>query len=1815
MSAISEIPLIVPEHLSQSKRFVITNELTIESSLKKKNTKKEYDDDHLRLDYWDGPEEEWERQMQGSVATLTHIHGPNTTILRSVALPEEPRVLSLVRMDPYGDIKEGVTSVELDLSHVSLDQFGMLTKTMLFHGLFYEEEEDEEVEEEDWMMQDTIHYVYHMVLVDARANVLRLQLDTKTLDPIHSKVHHVSTYNVLSSYTNRYNRNNRKIQLSSEQIAALDPHRIIFAMSPDILCLHMTSNHSTKIVPWTKESCIDNRRPSLGGILKTAGGMLLGKTAEDIQEEEDFIPEGNGGSGYRPNGPMQGNVMPSTASLFVMDITRSLHDQKEEEKENDVYVEGNDSSMCGKVLCSLHSDGSVWLWVSMSKSAYPKQVNVMIGANGMYSQNVLPSPHLWSSASDSLDLCGCAQVESDGRIRVALGIGITLTPNMSTMVHRTSSPCHIFTLEGYLTDSGKILPESVEFLERILPKETCSIKGLATQFSKESSSWTLKTLLSTNLSDETSQSVTSRSLYSHFTDLPMTSTSLSVYSQKSTMPTVLEQTDTLDVTIKEKYDAFTAQCKMFLEKEAHSDDDLSLVLHRFDTLIMKSIFRSSQPQSVGLTHPSEGTIRRALRQVISPICFTSLSNESAKASIEIETLSLMKSWVQHDDSNYSSKRRRISSDALVSTQETGSSVYQNFNDANKVSYDYDNERASTPDMDSDDGNLDSSPITYEKVLLDHYNRWDRLIYALHHEEYKLLLPLQFICLPRSNECFIVRAAVSSILPTIESTGEPSLECEFMKCFHKLEATSQNSALILDFLAKTDDIISKASLVFGDGKESFLNAVDELSSNLLVKEDVISSQLVHMLQSMSDSDRRSFLSSPFPSFFGCHERSGTLEPMNGIDLSPSVYCAARLARKLLNSSKRVALARFIIISICNTGGEEDIQLAKLVFLNTVAVCWASAQMISKRTETGTKDIHSHIPLARISGVLSSQLGTTNAHKTPNQESVLMSCLLKMSKDITLSGTTLLESIILLSESYVRLVIASPETEQKFPTLALLPNELKLQHRLCLRLVAPYVALPNRCSEDLELASDCLLTEIEGLCRAKLLSGERVYEMQMNAYKMLEKPYNTTPNPTFLSAFFQLLQDISAGQNSTEVLPDHIYEPIVYDFVQDVFKKSSMSIYKEDMVRLCKSVSFRKLFDPCVKAARNHQMSILELLQSGTEEQNFEAILVHGAGVLLMLSSLTHRVAVLEKQESIIECSSFSTPFSLVLFHAVNDVILFIQEHAHSEDFMFFEEYAGLWSSLFRHSLNGERWSDSFRACLSNPIQSRRLQNFKRMVLAIVDKGKLGMLLDELIFGVAEGVQDDSIDVYELASQTLQEAAEQHARNEVHDFSNSTSCTTDYRACLYSLHAGYENWKASCESMDFYGALALQNFNRDKDHDDIDMIESEDGGDLDSLAMNELLLSTTASSQLIQVVSPQSDRYVVHGELYPTVFVLGITENYHSKSDDNSRASRLFSENSLHIRAKKMIALYTLFNDIFCSSSLEEILQASDTQIIDALSRLGYYNEAIALARCKNADRKGAKPGGVDLFSDALIYMLCECLAPTAVNLSRLPLTANDIPESAETSDDFFRTRPTMNQLRLILGDGRKILGGSSWSNMKYYSDIDRGDAAMNLLRLYTCQYSSPENDISLRVADKLLDLDSAQSDLPLWLRNLLIGNDRKTGLFAKKSGDPTALLNLYMKYGLLVDACHLVSEVLTDHSRIKSSTVRLPENGDIDFVPYETIDRLWNLMNAYVNLPSTGVVEKQLVDDARIVLEAALKKHFELMRISETGMLSARKLKS
>ena len=1822
MSAISEIPIIVPEHQSQSKRFIITNELTIEECLKNHN--------RSSLDYWDGPEEEWERMVQGCVASLTTLRNSNdtnnnitqgtgTTILRSAALPEEPRVLSLVKMNLGDGTKECMVSVELDLTQISLDHFGTISKTMLFHGIYEESEEEDDTA--DWIMQnDTVHHqnqfhVYRIVLVDAQANVLRVQLDAQTLDPV-SKVQRISTQHVIMTTANRYNRNtHRQWKLSSEQIAALDPDRIIFAMSPDILCLHIVSNSTAKIVSWTKESCIDNRRPSLGGILKTAGGMLLGKTVEDIQEEEDFIQDGVvGGSGYRSyDDPTAGNIMPSTASLFVMDIAPSLYVQ------NDGY-EQNDATTYGKLLCSLHSDGSVWLWTSLSKSAYPKQVNVMIGVNGIYTQNVLPSPHLWSSANDSLDLCGCAQLEPDGRIKFALGVGITLTPNMSAMAQRTTSPCHVYTLEGYLTDSGKIQSESVEFLERDIPKEVDSIKGLATQFSQESSSWVLKVLFLKKLFEEKSQSMTGRSLYSHFTESPLISTFLSIYSQKSTKAKILEQTDTLDVSIKQKYDMITTQCKLFLEKELEtkSDEDLNTILHRFDTLIMKSIFRSPLPQSVGLTHPSESCMRRALRQVVSPVCFNSLSNESTKKCIEIETLELMKSWFQHDDLNYSVKRRRISSEALVSNQETTtnqagvSSVYQNFNDThNDLSYEID-ERASTPDMDSDDGILDASPLSHEKVLLDHYNRWDRLVYALCHEELKLLSPLQFICLPKSNECLVVRAAVSSILPIVESTVERSLESEFMNCFYKLEATSQNSTLLENFIVKTHTITSNASLVFGDGKESFLNALEELSSNLVVKEDVISSQLIHMLQSMSDSDRKLFLSSPYPSFFGCHEKSLVGNSKNDIDVS-SIYCAVRLTQQLLSSCQRVALARFIILSICNTGSEEDLQLAKLAFLNSVAINWVSAQMTSKRFESGPTEFHSDIPSARIFGDLTSKLSNPYDHKAHVQISVLISCMFKLSKDNVQSSATMLESIIQLSESYVRLAIGQPETKQNFPLLSLLSNEPKLKQRVCLRLIAPYVAFSNRCDEYLELASDCLLTEVEGMCEGNFLSDERVYEMQMNASRMLERPHRIEPNPKLLSAFFHMLHNSIDNENGSEVIPDHIYESIVYDFVKDVSKVSSFSITEEDTAMLCKSVSFRQLFHPCVQAAHDHQISPLELLRKSNHQQNFVDILTHGVDVLLSLSSFIHRVEVLKKHESSVKYPSFNAPFSQVLFHAVNSVILFIQEHAVSEDFMFFEEYAGLWSSLFRYSLLGERWSDSFRACLSNPIQSWRVQNFKRMVLAMVDSGELGTLLDEMIFGAAEGQQQDIIDVYELASQTLKEAAEQNARNEMHTFNNSTSCTTDYRACLYSLHAAYDNWRACCQSMDFYGALSLQNFQRDQD--DTGMTEEDDGNEPDSIVMDEILLSTSASSQLIQVVSPKSERYIVHGELYPDVFILGLTENQCSESNETNRAARLFSENSLKIRAVKMIALFSLFNDSFCDSSLQEILQASDTQIIDALSRLGYYNEAIALAKCKNADRNGSRPGGVDLFSDALIYMLCECLSPTAVDLCRLPLTANDIPESADTDDGFLRTRPTMNQLRLILGDGRMVFGGSSWSNMKYSSDIERGGIAMNLLRLYTSQYSTPENDVALRVADKLLDLDSAQSDLPMWLRSILIGKDGNNGLFAKKTGDPTALLNLYMKYGLFVDACELISEILTDNARIKSSTARLPENGDIDFVPYETIDRLWNSMNTYMNLSSTGDVEKLSVSNALVLLENSLKKHFELMQISDAGMLSARTLKS
>ena len=161
------------------------------------------------------------------------------------------------------------------------------------------------------------------------------------------------------------------------------------------------------------------------------------------------------------------------------------------------------------------------------------------------------------------------------------------------------------------------------------------------------------------------------------------------------------------------------------------------------------------------------------------------------------------------------------------------------------------------------------------------------------------------------------------------------------------------------------------------------------------------------------------------------------------------------------------------------------------------------------------------------------------------------------------------------------------------------------------------------------------------------------------------------------------------------------------------------------------------------------------------------------------------------------------------------------------------------------------------------------------------------------------------------------------------------------------------------------------------------------------------------------------------------------------------------------------------------------------------------------------------------------------------------------------------------------------------------------------------FAAEEISIAIDLAEAFLDLDGGRAKLPCWLTSLIMGNRHFTdtsGLFGKSDGNPTALLNLYIKYGMYIDGCELVTSILLgdENARRQAAPSRLPERGSIDFVPYEKIDILWNTIESCLRHLQDRDAKSKLLR-SRSAMEYALHKHFQLMKVSEQGMLSARAL--
>ena len=176
--------------------------------------------------------------------------------------------------------------------------------------------------------------------------------------------------------------------------------------------------------------------------------------------------------------------------------------------------------------------------------------------------------------------------------------------------------------------------------------------------------------------------------------------------------------------------------------------------------------------------------------------------------------------------------------------------------------------------------------------------------------------------------------------------------------------------------------------------------------------------------------------------------------------------------------------------------------------------------------------------------------------------------------------------------------------------------------------------------------------------------------------------------------------------------------------------------------------------------------------------------------------------------------------------------------------------------------------------------------------------------------------------------------------------------------------------------------------------------------------------------------------------------------------------------------------------------------------------------------------------------------------------------------------------------------------------------------MELIRRIVLERDSAGTPIALEVARSFLE--AGDSQLPYFLEDHLLGlREQRPGLFGKapncsSSANASALCTLFIQHCRYIDACNLVTRILMGGdseggARKAMSASRIPEKGNIDFVPYNMIDMLWDLVDKTLRQGSVSESTKSQLRVSRMKMEDALKFHFSLLKISEEGLRSARAL--
>jgi hypothetical protein len=510
---------------------------------------------------------------------------------------------------------------------------------------------------------------------------------------------------------------------------------------------------------------------------------------------------------------------------------------------------------------------------------------------------------------------------------------------------------------------------------------------------------------------------------------------------------------------------------------------------------------------------------------------------------------------------------------------------------------------------------------------------------------------------------------------------------------------------------------------------------------------------------------------------------------------------------------------------------------------------------------------------------------------------------------------------------------------------------------------------------------------------------------------------------------------------------------------------------------------------------------------------------------------------------------------------------------------------LYGALFYCALSVEDWIEAFEASLMHSTWKMRYDKFKRLVRAMVHAGAIS----DLFHVISKRCENEAIFI-DFNDSVAEALSEMTSKDPYTAMVIASETSLDCSLALYTFYASQEHWRKASEVMDrryFDACEALATTVPD--------LRMDQRSRRESLIMDDLAFASVICFTAMNMLQDQNSKFLVsNGHLY-------------------------FSLNDLELRAKRCNALLKLYDDksgdpSFPLRALAVGMEMAtlDRDIVNHLFFHGFYADGIELAAA--VDKAAVvKFNGRGFLSNALTHLISSFLLPMALD------------------DGKVIKRPTVSQLEAAIEtfkDPRLILP----SVFVYKHSLEFMDEeclsirrlAMLLVEVLTVTFTTHKDPLAKEVAREMLSSNRICTPLPSWLESLLMTGKKSThapGMFARRTqgydgylGDPEVLLNLYMSCGLFKEACRVVTAVFDlSNRRVNHVSSRLPEKGEIDYIPIDKIDFLWKFVDEKLRKNSLKGGDHLILEAARDDMRKSIEKYFELSRISEMGQKSARVL--